>query len=184
LNVTLQSQLKKMRSLCLKIGLWTAILAFTFCKNTNTPQQNTASPVVVEGSPMQIFLAQRFPNAQEVFWDTLENGYSATFYDGRYDYKAQFDSTGRFQNTTMLIELDALPAPVNQFLKEKYKNAEIAIVQLVDNDTNKTYHIELQAAADYFILDFDTSGKLLKEMKDPLSNDELKRQEEEGVEDN
>jgi hypothetical protein len=173
-----------MRSLCLKIGLLVVILAFAFCKNTNAPKQNTASSVVVESSPMQIFLATRFPNAQEVFWDTLENGYSATFYDGRYDYKAQFDSTGRFQNTTMLIELDALPELVNQFLKGKYKNAEIAIVQLVDNDTNKTYHIELQAAADYFILDFDTSGKLLKEMKDPLSNDELKRQEEEGVEDN
>jgi hypothetical protein len=184
LNVTLQSQLKKMRFLCIKIGLLAAVLAFSFCKNTDTTPKNTASPVVVEGSPMQTFLAKRFPNAQEVFWDTLENGYSATFYDGKYDYKAQFDNTGRFQNTTMLIELDALPAPINQFLKEKYKNAEIAIVQLVDNDASKTYHIELQAAADYFILDFDESGKLLKEMKDPLSSDELKRQEEEGVEDN
>ena len=184
MNVTLQSQLKKMRSLCLKIGLLTGILVFTFCKNKNTPQQNTTNPVVVVGSPMQIFLAKRFPNAQEVFWDTLDNGYSATFYDGRYDYKAQFDNTGRFQNTTMLIELDALPAPVTQFLKEKYKNAEIAIVQLVDNDANKTYHIELQSEANYFNLDFDASGKLLKETKDPLSNDELKRQEEEGVEDN
>lgn len=173
-----------MRHLVFKIGLLTCISGFTFCKNPNTSTQNAVSRMQQDSSAMQSFLAKRFPNAQEVYWDTLENGFSATFYDGKYDYKAMFDSVGHFQNTTMLIELEALPSPINRFLKEKYKNAEIAIVQLVDNSVTKTYHIELQTSVDYYILDFDASGKLLKEMKDPLSNDELKRQEEEGVENN
>lgn len=173
-----------MHSFLLKIGLWLSILGFTFCKNPNTPPQNTVSETQQGSSPMQAFLAKRFPNAQEVYWDTLENGFSATFYDGRYDYKALFDSVGRFQYTTMLIELEALPPSINRFLKDKYKNAEIAIVQLVENDKQKTYHIEFQTATDYVILDFDPSGKLIKEMKDPLSIEELKRQEKEGVEDN
>ncbi len=173
-----------MHSLGFKISLFVGVLAFTFCKKPNPPSQNTVTQAQADTSPMQAFLAKRFPNAQEVYWDTLEKGYLATFYDGRYDYKAIFDSLGRFQQTTMLIELEALPAPINRFLKEKYKNAEIAIVQLVDNDKLKTYHIELQLATDYFNLDFDASGKLLKEMKVPLSIDELKQQEKEGVEDN
>jgi Putative beta-lactamase-inhibitor-like, PepSY-like len=173
-----------MHSLYIKTSLLVCILAFAFCDKPNTLQKTTASQAPVENSGMQAFLTNRFPNAQDIYWDTLETGYSATFYDGKNDYKAMFDSIGQFQQTTMLIELEALPAAINKYLKEKYKNPEIAIVQLVDDGTNKTYHIELQASTDYQMLDFDVSGKLLKESKAPLSNEELKQQEEEGVDDN
>jgi hypothetical protein len=176
--------MKKMHRIVIKTGLLLVILACVFCKKPNASPKTSQSQGLEESSQMQTFLAKRFPNAQEVYWDTLENGFSATFYDGKNDYKAIFDSVGHFQNTTMLIELEALPASINKLLKEKYKDTEVAIVQLIDNDAFKTYHVELQSTTDYLILDFDTSGKLLKETKDPLSSEELKRQEEEGVEDN
>jgi hypothetical protein len=173
-----------MHTLYIKISLLLCVLGFTFCEKPHTTQQNTTSQSSEEGSAMTSFLAKKFPNAQEVYWDTLDNGYSATFYDGKNDYKALFDSIGQFQQTTMLIELEALPATISKYLNEKFKNGDIAIVQLVDDGTHKSYHIEMQVGTDYQTLDFDPSGKLLKENRTPLSNEELKQQEEEGVEDN
>ena len=45
----------------------------------------------------------------------------------------------------------------------------------------KLKQIEIETNTDYINLEFDDSGKLLKEEKRPLSNEELQRQEEEGV---
>ena len=71
-----------------------------------------------------------------------------------------------------------------QQLMEKYKNANAAVVMSVQNTQTQTFQIELETSTDYVNLEFDTNGKILKEQKQPLSNDEMQRQEEEGVEKN
>ena len=170
-----------------KFILFIGVLAFLFCKNTDTSKNTVQGATTQEptiSSATQNDLMRRFPKAQEVYWDTLENSFSATFFDGKYDCKAFYDADSKFQYATSLIEQEALPQAINRYIKEKYKKAEIAIVQSVNDGKKQTFHIELETHSDYLVLDFDASGKLLKETKDPLSNDELKRQEEEGVEKN
>jgi hypothetical protein len=166
--------------LCL---ICTATFLLFSCKNDKIPQ-NTAQNTEGVTTSAQSQFAKRFPNAQDVYWDTLDVGYSITFNDGKYDCKAIFDAAGNFQNHIKMIELEGLPQSIRKFLNDKYKDTEIAILQLVTTDSNQFYQIELQSNTDYISLEFDSSGKLIKETKDPLSKEELQGQEEEGVEKN
>ena len=161
-------------------ALFVCLLSTMFCKNP----KNDAAQNTVEAKTALTHFTQHFPKAQDVYWDTLETGFVVTFIDGKYDCKAFYDTKSRFQQATSLIELEELPEAINRFLKEKYKKGNLAIVQSVDNGTTKTFHIELTIQTDYVNLNFDTSGKLIKESKTPLSMEELKSQEEEGVENN
>ena len=133
---------------------------------------------------MQESFAKRFPKAQEVVWDTLDVGFAALFSDEQFDYKAFFDAKGIFQYTATFIEQTALPKVVQDVLEKKFPNAEASVVMRVDNGKVQTYQIEIETNTDYINLEFDDSGKLLKEEKRPLSNEELQRQEEEGVDEN
>ena len=88
---------------------------------------------------------------------------------------------GVFQYTATFIERTAVPKAVQDILEKKYPNAEASVVMRIDNGKTQTYQVEIETNTDYVNLEFDDSGKLLKEEKRPLSNEELQRQEEEGV---
>ncbi len=165
-----------------KIICFAILVAVSACRNTEKPK-NTEGKQSADSDASATF-ARQFPKAQDVSWDSLENGVSATFYDGKNDCKAYFDAKGTFQYATSFIEITALPTAAQRFLTEKYKNANAAVVMSVRNAQSQTFQVELETTTDYVNLEFDTNGKILKEQKQPLSNDELQRQEEEGVEKN
>jgi hypothetical protein len=172
-----------------KIILFAAIIAVLACqnaeksKNTLAGSQNTEGSSSVNTDVAEAF-ARQFPKAEDVAWDTLETGLSASFFDGTSDCKAFFDAKGVFQYTSSFVEITALPQSAQRFLKEKYKNVNPAVVLSVKNAQTQTFQVELETASDYIAIEFDKNGKILKEQKQPLSNEELKRQEEEGVEKN
>jgi hypothetical protein len=158
------------------------IIAVSACRNAEKPKNTEGSPSA--STDAETTFARQFPKAQDVSWDSLENGVAATFYDGKNDCKAYFDAKGAFQYAASFIEITALPTSIQHFLTEKYKNANAAVVMSVKNAQNQTFQVELETTTDYVNLEFDTSGKILKEQKTPLTNDEMQRQEEEGVEKN
>lgn len=125
--------------------------------------------------------AKQFPKAQDVTWDSLDIGVVANFSDGKNICKAFYDVQGNFQYVTILLTFETLPLDIQSFIKKKYKSAIIAIAQQVNDRDNKTYQVEIETSTDYIALEFDSKGKFLKEIKQPLSNEELQRQEEEGV---
>jgi hypothetical protein len=165
-----------------KILFFAIIIAISACRNAEKPKNTEGS--LLTATDASTTFAQQFPKAQDVSWDSLENGVAATFYDGKNDCKAYFDAKGVFQYATSFIEVGALPQPIQRFLTEKYKNANAAVVMSVKNAQSQTFQVELETATDYVNLEFDTAGKMLKEQKTPLTNDEMQRQEEEGVEKN
>jgi hypothetical protein len=165
-----------------KILFWAIIIAISACQNAEKPKYTEGSPSA--STDAAATFARQFPKAQDVSWDSLEHGVSATFYDGKNDCKAYFDEKGAFQYAASFIEITALPASAQRFLTEKYKNANAAVVMSVKNAQNQTFQVELETTTDYVNLEFDTAGKILKEQKTPLTNDEMQRQEEEGVEKN
>jgi hypothetical protein len=171
-----------------KIFFLSTIIAVSACRDVGKPKNIPATQQNTEGgqseSDATATFARQFPKAQDVSWDSLENGISATFYDGKNDCKAYFDLKGTFQYATSFVEISALPTPAQRFLTDKYKNANAAVVMSVKNEQNQTFQVELETATDYVNLEFDTSGKILKEQNTPLTNDEMQRQEEEGVEKN
>lgn len=154
------------------------ILCLFACNNEpKTPNSASGQTTL----PMQDDFAKRYPNVHDAIWDTLDVGFSASFSDDDFEYKTQYDAKGVFQFTVTFIEQTALPSVVRQVLEKKYKNAAAAVIMRVDNGTIQTYQIELETSTDYINLEFDSSGKLLKEEKHPLSNEEMQREEEEGV---
>jgi hypothetical protein len=157
------------------------------CQNGDKMPKNGENQADTEGvsfvsNDLAQAFARQFPKAEEVVWDSTETGLIANFLDNQLDCRAYYDPKGAFQYTTCFIETAALPTSVQRLLKEKYAEARPAVVMWVKNGQNQTYQVELDAATDYIVLEFDANGKMLKEQKKPLSTDELKRQEEEGVE--
>lgn len=154
------------------------ILCLFACKNE---QKTPASASTQTTMPMQDDFAKRYPNVRDAIWDTLDVGFSASFSDDDFEYTTHYDAKGQFQYTATFIEQTDLPKEVQQILEKKYKNAAAAVIMRVENGKSKTYQIELETSTDYINLEFDDSGKLLKEEKHPLSNEEMQREEEEGV---
>lgn len=146
------------------------------CKNAATPKNvgNT------EGSANIVF-AKQFPKAQEVTWDSSDVGMVATFTDGKNICKAFYDVNNKFQYVAILLAYETLPKTIQEFITKKYKGAIIAIAQQVNDGDHKIYQVEIETGTDYMTLEFDAKGNFLKEIKQPLSNEELQRQEEEGV---
>ena len=117
-------------------------------------------------------------------WDSIEIGLVANFLNENKDSKAFYDKNGQFQYTTTVFDVSDVPKNIQDFINKKYKDASIAIIQEIFDGKNKTYQIELTTNTDYFALEFDEKGALLKEIKNPLSTEEMQQQEEEGVEEN
>ncbi len=132
---------------------------------------------------LQAFTAQ-YPKAQDVVWDTIDIGYVANFSNGKNECKAFYDKKGQFQYTTTLIASEDIPANIQAELKKRYKSFTIAIIQEVFDGKTKLLQIEIETDKDYISLEFDEKGKFLKELKQPLSTEEIQRQEEEGVDEN
>ena len=170
-----------------KILFFAATITISACQNGDKMPKNVENQANTEGDSFinndlaQAF-ARQFPKAEEVVWDSTETGLIANFLENQLESRAYYDVKGTFQYTTRFIEVTALPTSVQRLLKEKYAEARPAVVMLVKNAQNQTFQVELDAATDYIVLEFDANGKMLKEQKTPLSTDELKRQEEEGVE--
>lgn len=159
-----------------------ASISIISCKDNDSQKKNTQATEGV-GNVLQSF-GTRYPNAQDVVWDTLEIGWVATFNNGKNDCKAFYDLKGNFQYTTTLIAEDEMPPAIKQELDKKYKSYTVAIVQEVFDGKAKLFQVEIETDREYVALEFDEKGKFLKEIKQPLSTEEIQRQEEEGVDDN
>jgi hypothetical protein len=152
------------------------LAVFSACQNISSNASNTEGGI----SP-QNFIKKRFAQAQEIEWDSTETNISANFSIGLYDCTAYFDATGKFQYATTMLEEAALPKVIQNHLNAKYREATFAVVMSVENVQKKIYQVELELDTDYITLEFDENGKVLKEIKLPLSKDELERQEAEGI---
>ncbi len=142
------------------------------CKNTSSNPSGTGATIA---------FTKQFPKAQDVVWDSLDIGVVANFIDGKDICKAFYDAKGNFQHVTILMTFETLPSDIQSFIKKKYKTDIVPVAQLVNDGNNKMYQVEIETSTDYIALEFDGKGKFLKEIKHPLSNEELQQQEEEGV---
>lgn len=151
------------------------------CKNASSPEKSLNTPKGINEGGASAAFAKQFPKAQDVTWDSLDVGVVANFSNGKDICKAFYDAQGNFQHVTILMTFETLPLDIQSFIKKKYKSAIVAIAQLVNDGNNKMYQVEIETSTDYISLEFDGKGKFLKEIKHPLSNEELQQQEEEGV---
>jgi hypothetical protein len=156
------------------------ILLFCFGCSKCKQAESVSNPQNTEG--VAATFKQRFPKAQDVSWDSVDNGLIANFFDGTYESEAFFDLNGQYQYLTTSIDFETLPKAIQDFIQKKYSVDELAFIQKVEDAKEKIYHVELKTDKEYINLDFDLNGKIKSESKLPLSNEELQNEEEEGVE--
>jgi hypothetical protein len=160
-----------------QIGILFFIVCFIGLEACKNASSNASAQ---EGTAVATFTKQ-FPKAQDVTWDSLDVGVVANFSNGKDICKAFYDAQGNFQHVTILMTFETLPSDIQSYIKKKYKTDIVPIAQLVNDGNNKMYQVEIETSTDYISLEFDGKGKFLKEIKHPLSNEELQQQEEEGV---
>jgi hypothetical protein len=151
---------------------WIGLLSLVACETTpKTPEA---------------FLKARFPQlTEEIQWDSSKtNEIGAFFSDSTgIGYEVYFDRAGHFQKLYTYLNANDLPAKTETAILQKYPNYKLAVLSLVEAPKSKFYHAELATDKDYITLEVDDVGNFLSEKVEPLSEQELRNAEEEGVDD-
>jgi hypothetical protein len=133
------------------------------------------------------FLKARFPQLMdEIEWDSSKaNEIGAFFSDSTtgIGYEVYFNKKGQFQKLYTYVGAADLPQKADQAIQQKYPNSKVAVLSLVEVPKSQFYHVELTNDKDYITVEIDASGAFLNEKVVPLSEQELRNAEEEGVED-
>ncbi|MEO0043830.1 MAG: hypothetical protein RL329_3278 [Bacteroidota bacterium] len=147
----------------------------------------TLSFVACETAPKtpEAFLKTRFPHlVEEIQWDSSKtNEIGAFFSDSTGTYEVYFERTGQFKILYTYLNVADLPKTVHQAVRGKYPQSHFAILSLMETPQKKSYHMELETDKDYITLEMDAAGNWLQEKVVPLSEQELRNAEEEGVDD-
>jgi Putative beta-lactamase-inhibitor-like, PepSY-like len=133
------------------------------------------------------FLKARFPRfVAEIEWDSSKaNEIGAFFSDSTtgIGYEVYFDKKGQFQKLYTYVGEADLPNKIVQAIQQKYPNSKLAVWSLVEMPKSQFYHVELTNDKDYITVEIDASGAFLNAKVVPLSEQELRNAEEEGVDD-
>jgi hypothetical protein len=155
------------------ITYWLCLMSFAACETKpNTPEA---------------FLKARFPRLiDEIEWDSTKNNEIGAFFSDSttgVGYEVYFNKNGQFQKLYTYFGAAELPEKVTQATQQKYPNSKLAVWSLVEMPKSKFYHVELSNDKDYITLEIDASGAFLNAKVVPLSEQELRNAEEEGVDD-
>ncbi len=139
---------------------------------------------------MQAQIEAIFPIVQGLEFDTIRNEIIAQFFDGQNYTEALFDnSTQRLVSTQHYLDYDVLPKIVRDSLESYYPSATLSQNDEIKNfDENgklkdSFYLIELETATEFVHLEISPNGTIIRKTTQPLSEEDLMRSEEEGVED-
>jgi hypothetical protein len=170
----------------LEILAVSACLIMGACKREKPAKKENAILGVSNLAKPEVDFKARFPNAENVEWDTLAgDGFMATFSDGKADCHAQYDTSGLFLYNAVFVEASTLPLEAQKYLTQKYPESSIALVVSVEKLSGfKGFQVELETASKYVNIEFDSAGKVIEEFSEALDAREMREKEEEGVEDN
>ncbi|MCX6269917.1 MAG: hypothetical protein NTU44_01630 [Bacteroidetes bacterium] len=125
---------------------------------------------------------KKFPNAEEVKWDSLDNVYTVHFIDNEIDNKADFSLTADWLTTVESLPPGPVYRPVDDYLEQNYPSFKINVVErITKRDKNNGYYIEVHPKVkkgqkpSITKLYFDKTGKFLKAEEPP--KDEVKPDE-------
>lgn len=151
---------------------------FLSCKDTpkNTTMQGQISAI--------------FPIVQALEFDTTRHEIIARFFDGQHHTEAFFDKQNqRLLRSQHHLAYEILPKIVRDSLETDYPDATFSQNDEVRNFDEKGqvkeifYFIELETATEFVHLEMLPNGTIFRKVTQPLSEEELMRNEEEGVED-
>lgn len=160
-----------------------ALLGIYACGGTGSGTAPAQSTSTTQISSVQTDFKNRFPTASDIEWDTVEDGYVASFVSNNVPCETFYDSKNTFQYTGIFIDQTELPAAAQVYLAKNYKQDFVNACMQVDFPEKKAYNVEVMTDTDYVNLQFDLKGNMIQQSKDPLTDEEMQAREEEGVDD-
>ncbi len=157
-----------------------ALTGLCACGTNDAPANSSAT---AQQTAVSDNFKQRFPQAQEIEWDTLADGYVASFTNNNAPSEVFYDKKNVFIYAGTFIDQNQLPATAQNYLKSNYKPDFVNACMQVDFPDKKAYNVEVMTDTDYVNLQFDLKGNLVQQTKEPLTDEEMQAREEEGVDD-
>ncbi|MCB9292465.1 MAG: PepSY-like domain-containing protein [Lewinellaceae bacterium] len=108
--------------------------------------------------------AKKYPQAEDVSWEELDEVYIASFLKGDYYCDAYFDKRGTWKETSTIIDEADLPKVVVLAVKGKYPSLDYftSIVQS-ERPEGTLYYLGFESGYDYITLTLDEKGTILGE---------------------
>ena len=125
---------------------------------------NNDIPAVVQQTFVQLY-----PEAEAPFWEKRHDGIVAIFQDEEGWKKAFFQEDGRWVETRIRMSREELPAGVNNFIRENYREAEISFCGKVYTETGNWYRIESELPDRIVLKTLNEEGVLIEERSIALS---------------
>ena len=110
---------------------------------------------------------KKFPKAQNVEWDTDEEGeYEAEFDLLDKFISATFSEDGEWLKTETSMEVEALPQVIKDAISDQFDGYEVADIEYVEMpDVPSTYEVRLQEEEEYTTIEatFNDKGAVAEE---------------------
>ncbi|MCO6476900.1 MAG: PepSY-like domain-containing protein [Phaeodactylibacter sp.] len=109
--------------------------------------------------------AEKYPKADDVSWEELDEVYIASFLDGDYYCDAYFDKAGNWMETSTIIDEADLPEAVVAGVKAKYPALDYftSIVQS-ERPEGRLYYLGFERGYDYITVTVDAAGTIQDEI--------------------
>lgn len=114
----------------------------------------------------EAFLKQ-FPAATEAEWESEEGLYSVVFYDPEIYRIVTYSSDGNWVSTKSYLYSHNLPDNVRKPVEDKYPSGIMTEVVQYDKEKDTQYDIYVLDDINFWFLQLDKSGKILKTEKIP-----------------
>ncbi len=106
--------------------------------------------------------AQKYPKAEDVSWEELDDVYIASFLANDYYCDAFFDKSGNWTETSTIIDEADVPKPVVAAVKSKYQGLEYFTSMVrSERPDGVFYFLGFEKAYDYITLTLDDKGAIL-----------------------
>lgn len=112
--------------------------------------------------PIQQAFHASYADAQKVKWSLKEDSYEVDFYINDKHIEAEYDLDGNQVQEESIIEKEALPQPIKDYLQQHYPQYHIGEASIEVKGEKKVYELELLNGFFREIeLEFDLDGNLL-----------------------
>ena len=123
--------------------------------------------------------SKKYPRADNVSWDKVENNYKADFYIKGWNNYAEFTSEGEWVQTIAEVDPRDLYPPIEKYLDENFPKDEIVIVEKATKANRQDYYyVQLERREKgkkdplMFELFFDKTGQI-EQVKAPEGFEDL-----------
>jgi uncharacterized lipoprotein NlpE involved in copper resistance len=115
------------------------------------------------GDAVEQLFQQKYPEAENVSWQTDNNGYrEAEFELAGEKYRADFTTDGQWVETERSLDYEDLPSSVQQAIENEFHKEDIAEIEQVDNkDKGKFYDVEFKQKGKNEDVEFREDGSRL-----------------------